>query len=173
MKNMLKNLFTTRHAQPPSQEVLPEERLAAQSEIQSLRLEIEARDSSIIMLSQEVERLRERQERLTNETASARFEALLIELAGPASQILTQADLLENQKKPVQARDVISVARRAVRAFERHGMKFENQPGDKIIYDPTRHTPIGDTVPQPGHPVTVRFAGVTYQGKMLYKTIVE
>ncbi len=90
----------------------------------------------------------------------------------PASQILTQADLLEKQGKPVQARDVLAVARRMLRALERYGLAFAGQTGEQVFFDPNQHTPINEAAqPQAGQPVTIRFAGVTYQGKMIYKAI--
>jgi molecular chaperone GrpE (heat shock protein) len=148
--------------------------LANESQVQALRIELDARDQRIQRLMQEIERLRERQEQLAAETAAARLEALFSEVAGPASQILTQADLLENQGKPVQARDMLAITRRMVRAFERHGLAFEGQVGDQVAFDPSRHTPINTgAVPQPGQPVTIRFTGVTFQGKILYKAVVE
>jgi molecular chaperone GrpE (heat shock protein) len=153
--------------------------LALQKEIQALRMEIEAREGSIANLKQEIERLRLRQEQVIVETVTSRLSGLFGELAAPASQILTQADLLDRQGKPVQARDVLSVARRMVRALERYGVSFTGQAGEQVAFDPNQHTPIngaalpGAALPQPGQPVTVRFAGVAYQGKIIYKAIVE
>lgn len=172
MKNLLKNFFTN----PPEEASAPQPAVdahAAQNEIQGLRMEIEARDRRIVELVQEVDRLHDRQERLAAETAAAQFEAFLTDLAGPASQIITQAYLLEDQGKPVQVRDVISVARRIIRAAERHGLSFDNQPGQVILFDPARHTQMSESKPSPGSAVKVRFAGISYQGKILYKTIVE
>ncbi len=152
----------------------PADLLASQKENQALRMELEARESSIANLKQEIERLRLRQEQLIGETVAARMGGLFGDLAGPASQILTQADLIEKQAKPVQARDVLSVARRMVRALERYGIAFAGQVGDQVAFDSNHHTPIGGAaLPQTGEPVTIRFVGVTYQGKTIYKAIVE
>jgi molecular chaperone GrpE (heat shock protein) len=148
--------------------------LNLQKEAQSLRMEIEARDGSIANLKQEIERLRLRQEQVIEETIDQRLSGLFSDLAAPSSQILTQAELLEQQGKPVQARDVLAVARRMVRALERYGVVFVHQVGDQVAFDPNQHTPISGTAsPQPGQPVTVRFTGVAYQGKIIYKAVVE
>ncbi len=48
------------------------------------------------------------------------------------------------------------------------------QVGEQVSFDPNRHTPISAAIqPQAGQAVTIRFAGATYQGKMIYKAIVE
>lgn len=172
MKKLFNRFRTTSPAQPADSPAV--ESLAAQNQIQSLRLELEGREQRIQQLIQEIERLRERQDQMVKETAAAQFESLFSELAGPASQILTQADLLGNQGKPVQARDVLAVTRRMLRALERHGLVFEEQAGTHVAFDPSRHTPINDgTAPHLGQTVTVRFAGVTYGGKILYKAVVD
>ena len=168
MKNLFNQLFS-RPTLPPTVDDL-----AVQKELQSLRVELEARQQTIDHLKQETERLRSRQAQLVGETAQASLDALFGDLAGPAAQILTQADLLERQGKPVQARDVLSVARRMVRALERHGVSFEGEIGQQVAFDPDRHTPISaDSAPQPGQPVTVRFSGVVYKGRIIHKGVVE
>ncbi len=162
------------HSAPTAQTVQPAEWLSLQKENQSLRMELDSSRQSIAALKQEIERLRLRQEQVIAETVDAQFARLFGELAGPTSQILTQADLLEKQGKPVQARDVLSVARRIPRALERYGIQYAGQVGEQVAYDPNHHTPINESVqPQAGQAVTVRFAGVTYQGKTVYKAIVE
>ncbi len=175
MKNWLAHLFhPDREPAAPSAVAGGEALLQLQKETQALRMELETREQSIASLKQEIERLRLRQDQLVAETVAARMGELFNDLAGPASQILTQADLLERQDRPVQARDVLSVARRMVRALERYGISFDGQVGEQVTYDPNRHTPAGGGVaPSSGQAVTVRFAGVMYQGKVIYKAIVE
>lgn len=173
MKNWFSHLFSPSHpaetAQPAAYDFL-----MLQNELQSLRLELDSRDQTIADLKQQIERQRARQAEVIEETASARLERLFADVAAPVSQILTQADLLENQGKPLQAGDVLTVARRMIRALERHGLTIDSQPGQLSAYDPDRHVPLdAGRTPQPGDPVTVRFAGVTYQGKTLYKAVVE
>jgi molecular chaperone GrpE (heat shock protein) len=175
MRDKLASLFNfrrepARQAQPDQADLM----LALEKELQSLRLELEARDRRIGSLQHEIERLAERQEQVQAEVTAARMEGLFTEIASPASQLLTQADLLERQGKPVQAEDVLAIARRIIRMVERHGVKFEGQPGEQVIYDPALHTPLNQSgAPQPGQPVTIRFAGVFYRSKVIYKAVVE
>jgi molecular chaperone GrpE (heat shock protein) len=142
--------------------------------LQALRLDLAARDEQIAHLHTEIERLRARQDSLASERAAVQFESLMSELASPVSQLTTQADLLENQGKPVQARDVLAIARRLMRALERRGLVLVGAPGQQAHFDPAIHQAMNAGVnPQPGQAVTIRFAGVTYGGKMLVKAIVE
>ncbi len=147
--------------------------LEERKDSQSLRLEIASQQEQIEHLKQEIERLRYRQERLVEEGASSQFEALLSELAGPVSQLKAQSALHE-QGKPLQARDVLAVAGRIVRALERQGLVSEGAPGERSSYDPDRHTPLSaGAALQPGQAVIVRFPGISYRGKILYKAVVE
>lgn len=179
MKNWLSHLFrsqssSTGAAVNTTVADQAERVLTLEKEAQSLRMELDARERSLINLKQELERLRTRQGQVVAETVAAQMEGLFSDLAGPASQILTQADLLENQSKPVQARDVLSVARRMARAAERHGLVFEGKIGEPAVFDPNRHTPINNSAAlEPGQAVTVRFVGASYQGKVIYKAVVE
>jgi molecular chaperone GrpE (heat shock protein) len=148
--------------------------LAYQKEMAALRLDLQASEQKIQTLRQEVERLQSRQEQILQETVALKLETLMKDLAAPASQILTQADLLENQGKAVQARDVLTVARRMVRALERAGVTFVEPVGQQVAFDPNQHTPISASTPlQAGQPAVVRFAGVSFQGKLITKAIVE
>lgn len=175
MANWLSRIFSPRREKNAAQAAAPaEDRLRLENEAQALRMDLAARDQNIAHLKQEVERLRARQDHLVSEAVTAQIEGLFADLAAPASQMMTQAELLENQNKPVQARDVLSVARRLVRAAERRGMQFEGCVGEQVAYDPNRHAPLNaETAPQVGQTVTIRFVGVTYQGKILQKAIVE
>lgn len=148
--------------------------LNALSQIRSLQMELDARDQHIAHLTGEIERLKERQETIVEETVQSRTEALLSDLSASASQVLTQSDLLESQGKPVQARDILAVARRMVRALERHGMTIEGQVGGQAAFDPNRHTLMNSGAAiLPGAPVTIRFVAVSYRGKILHKALVE
>lgn len=168
MTNFFQRLFGSKEPAPA------EDTAALEREIQSLRLDLKARDEQLAHLKQEVERLRSRQEQLVNETTEMRLEALFNDLAAPAAQMITQAELLENQNKPVQPRDLAAVGRRLVRALERHGLRMEGQVGQQTEFDPNRHQAMNaETSPQLGQPVTIRFVGMAYRGKIIYKALVE
>ena len=53
-------------------------------------------------------------------------------------------------------------------------MTFEGTASQTVVYDPNRHAPLqaGHSM-DPGQVVTVRFPGISYRGKILYKAIVE
>jgi molecular chaperone GrpE (heat shock protein) len=167
MKNWLSRVFNPRRA-PVEEDIL-----ALQRELQALRVELESRQAAIDHLKQETERLRARQTELAGETAESRLESLFGDLAAPASQILTQA-ALQDQGKDLQSRDVLAVARRMVRALERHGFAFQGQIGQQVAFDPNQHVPLETgKLPDEGQLVTVRFAGVSYRGRNIHKAIVE
>lgn len=176
--SFLKNLFSPKPAPPepaaPEGEVQTGEIPALRGQVQSLRLEVAARDEQIARLSAEIERLRAQQDQLAGQRSAIQMEALMRELASPVSQLTTQADLLEQQGKPVQARDVLAIARRMIRALERSGLALAGAPGQQTEFDPAMHQPINEEVnPQPGQAVTIRFAGVSYGGTIILKAIVE
>lgn len=176
MKKRLQRWFSTSEPQQTEASVrdTASDTIGAERELQTMRMELEAREQRIAQLTQEVSRLRGRQDALIAETVSARLETLAAELAAPASQVRTQAYLLEAQHRLVQAQDVLAVAKRMVRALERNGVTFEGEIGAQETYDPNRHMPINAAAaPRTGDPVTVRFSGVRYQGKMIQKAIVE
>jgi molecular chaperone GrpE (heat shock protein) len=175
MRNLLANLFTPRsktNAQPRAAEL--EHLLTLENELQSLRIDLEGREQHITSLQQEIERMRARQDQMQDDVTTSRLEALFSDLASPASQILTQAHLVEQQGKPVQAADVLAVARRFIRALERHGVNFEGQISEQVAYDPNRHTLMQQaSATRPGEMVKIQFSGVVYRSKMIYKAIVE
>jgi molecular chaperone GrpE (heat shock protein) len=175
MKKWLSELFQSK-PEPSNQPALPAAKILPidQNELQTLRLDLEESHQQIDMLLQEVERLRLRQDELVTSQVSTRLESLFTDLSAPASQIITQASLLENKSRPVQARDILTVAKQMVRMLERNGMTFKGKPGDLLPFDPAVHAPVqaGQSI-HPGQSVIVRFSGVSYQGKMIYKAIVE
>lgn len=149
------------------------EYLKAKAEAQSLRLDLEAAHKQSEKLNQEIDRLRMGQQEILELQLTTRMEALFTEVSGPASQILTQVDLVEKQGKPVQIADVLAVAKRMIRALERNGLEIINQPGDRVAFDPSKHTSLNQIKLDSGQPAVVRFAGVSYQHKTIHKAFVE
>ena len=121
-------------------------------------------------LKEELERQRSGASARVDEAVQAQMERLLADAAAPVAQLLTQAHLLEVEGKPVQARDVLAVAKRLVRTLEDNGLTLEGSVGETTPFDPNRHEPLSaDASPAEGQPVVVRFVGVAYQGKLLRK----
>jgi molecular chaperone GrpE (heat shock protein) len=158
-------LATLLGKKPAAEQVLDLDR-----EVQGLRLELEERDRDIVNLMDELMRTRAGTITRAAEAVQAQVEGLLTDAATPVAQLLTQAHLLEVEGKPVQARDVLAVAKRLVRSLEDNGLVLEGSVGETVPFDPNRHEPLSaDASLTPGQPVIVRFVGAAYQGKLLRK----
>lgn len=143
-------------------------------EAQSLRLELEERDRVVANLKGELERQRGSASAHVSEAVQVQVEGLLADVATPVAQLLTQAHLLEVEGQPVQARDVLAVAKRLVRTLEDNGLTLEGSVGESVPFDPDHHEPLSADAPlNPGQTVAVRFVGVAYRGKLLRKAGVE
>ncbi|MCI0464139.1 MAG: hypothetical protein L0Z62_44970 [Gemmataceae bacterium] len=162
MLKLLKRWFTR------SRDAQGEATLRERNEVQTLRLELQERERLLAALKADLERLRRREEERIEQGVQAHRERFLTDSAGPVAQLLTQAHLLEVEGKPVQARDVLAVARRLVRLLEDEGLTPEGQVGSTVPFDPDRHEPAGGELTA-GQPVVVRFVGLTYRGKLLRK----
>lgn len=144
--------------------------LALEREVQNLRLELQEREQAAARLQQDLERLRSGASTRLNQAVAAQLEQLLGDAASPVVQLVTQAHLLEVEGKPVQARDVLAVAKRLVRLLEDHGLILVGQVGQQVNFDPDQHEPLQTGAnPTTGQTVVIRFVGVTYQGKLLRK----
>lgn len=144
-----------------------------ENEVRALKLELAERDRQIIQLKSDLERHRQQADMRGAESVQAQLVQLFVEVATPVSQLQTQAHLLEAENKPVQARDILTVARRLVRTLEDNGLLLENRVGEQVPFDPDLHELLAGTAPQQGRPVIVRFPGVAYRGKLLRKAGVE
>jgi molecular chaperone GrpE (heat shock protein) len=139
-------------------------------EAQSLRLDLEEQERLAANLREELTHQRAVASARVAEAVQAQVAGLLSDAATPIAQLLTQAHLLEVEGKPVQAGDVLAVAKRLVRTLEDNGLDLEGQVGQRVSFDPNRHEPLSaDASPAPGQPVVVRFVGVAYQGQLLRK----
>lgn len=171
MWNWLKGLLRGRRKPLPE---VDERLLELEREAQGLRLELEERKQVVANLKQELERQCNGESARVAEAVRARVEWLLSDVAAPVAQLLTQAYLLEVAGKPVQAKDVLAIARRLVRALEDEGLMLEDSVGEILPFDPDRHEPFSASVSvTPGQPVVVRFVAVAYRGKILRKAGVE
>ncbi len=171
MRKWLVAIFGKR---PPEGMAADERGLALAREAQSLRLELEERERAVANLKEELERQRNSAGAHIDEAVQAQMERLLADAAAPVAQLLTQAHLLEVEGKPVQARDVLAVAKRLVRILEDNGLTLEGSVGETVPFDPNRHEPLSANASlKSGQPAVMRFVGVAYQGKLLRKAGVE
>jgi molecular chaperone GrpE (heat shock protein) len=148
--------------------------LILEREAQSLRLGLAERERAVASLRGELERQRNGQSAYIDEAVRARIERLMTCVAAPVAQLLTQAHLLEVEGRPVQAKDVLAVAKRLVRALEDEGLTSEGRVGESVSFDPNRHEPLGgDASIAPGKSGIIRFVGLTYRGELVRKAGVE
>ena len=156
-------------SQPQSDEKL----LTLEREIQNLRLELTERDQLIDKLKQQLEHQRTSQSNNIDSAVQNQIEHLLTDTAAPVTQLLTQAHLLE-EGKPVQAKDVLLVAKRLICTLEDSGLTIVGQVGETVSFDSNLHESLSSSTSiTPGTEVVVRFAGVSYQGKVIRKAGVE
>ena len=147
--------------------------LGLEREIQNLRLELTERDKSIDKLKQQLEQQRTSENNNIDSAVQNQIEQLLTDTAVPVTQLLTQAHLLE-EGKPVQAKDVLLVAKRLIGTLEDNGLTVVSQVGETVSFDSNLHEPLSaSTEISPATEVVVRFAGVSYQGKVICKAGVE
>lgn len=170
MLNVLKQWF----GRSPSTQPQDNERsLALERQIQNLRLELAERNQLVDKLKQELERQRNSESDRITTAVQTQVEQLLTDAAAPVTQLLTQAHLLE-EGKPVQAKDVLVVAKRLICALEDNGLTLTGSVGETVSFDSNLHEPLSDrTSLTSGVPVVVKFTGVSYQGKVIRKAGVE
>lgn len=151
-----------------------EHMLDAGSEAQGLRVELAERDRVIATLKQDIERARADEGVRVDELVGAQIERLMSGAAAPVAQLLTQAHLLEVEGKPVQAKDVLVVSKRIVRALEDGGLALVGSVGEEVGFDPNLHQPLNSRAPlSDGDRVVVRIVGASYRGRVLCKASVE
>lgn len=166
MFNWLKSLFGKKQDTGP---VLQLER-----EIQSLRTMLDEQDKVIAKLRKELQQLQSETEVRAKKFIQVKFEELMAEAATLITQIHTQAFLVEEKNRPINVRDVISVAKRFEQLFQNRGLRLEGYVGEITSFDSNHHRPLKEDVPAlEGQPVVVRFVGVAYRGKLLSKAGVE
>ena len=148
--------------------------LAAEREAQELRLELTERDKTMAAMREALARSQDQERSRAAAELQARFERLLSALAAPAAQVLMQGALLEAGSRPIESKDVLSVAKRLVRALEDEGLRFEGDVGATVDFDPNHHEPLsGSQALTPGQAVLVRVPGVSFHGKILRRAGVE
>jgi molecular chaperone GrpE len=148
--------------------------LNAGSEAQRLRVELAERDRVIATLKQDLERLRADEKGRVEEIVGAQVEKLMSAAAAPVAQLLTQTYLAEIEGKPVQAKDVLAVAKRIIRALEDDGLSLVGGVGESVSFDPNYHQPLSSRADlKPGDPAVVKVVGVSYAGRVLRKASVD
>jgi molecular chaperone GrpE (heat shock protein) len=153
---------------PASEQVLSLER-----QLQELRLTLQEREAQLVRLQADLERQRQEHASRIEEALQQEREKWIREAAGPVSQLLTQAHLVEVENKPVQPRDIVAVARRLIRLLEEQGLEWIGKVGEVTAFDANRHAPLAGEPPAANQPVRVRFVGVGLRGRVIRKAGVE
>jgi molecular chaperone GrpE (heat shock protein) len=170
---MLNTLKKWLRASPKPQTQSDKKLLTLEREVQNLRLELTERDQLVDKLKQQLEQQRTSENNNIDSAVQNQIEQLLTNTAAPVTQLLTQAHLLQ-EGKPVQAKDVLLVAKRLIRTLEDNGLTIVSQVGETVSFDSNLHEPLSaSTEISPNAEVVVRFAGVSYQGKVIRKAGVE
>lgn len=159
---------------PSTQPQDDERSLALDRQLQNLRLELAERNQLVDKLKQELERQRTSESDRITTAVQTQVEQLLTDAAAPITQLLTQTYLLEVEGKPVQAKDVLVVAKRLIRTLEDNGLTLTGNVGETVSFDSNLHELLSDrTSLTPGLPAVVKFVGVSYQSKVICKAGVE
>ena len=134
---------------------------------------LQERDRMLEHLKGDLEHQRDTTSSNVTEIVQTKLEHVFADAAAPVTQLLTQAHLLE-EGKPVQAKDVLSIAKRLVHTLKDNGLSIEGNIGEQVPFDPNRHEPLStnDSL-HPGQTVIIRFVGVAYQAKLLRKAGVQ
>lgn len=169
MFEWLKGLFKRTKALPSDTERI----LVLERDMGSLRLELDQQEQLIATLKRQLEQERSQAKARIRESVESQIEELLIDVAAPVTQLITQAHLA-SEGKALQARDVLAVAKRLVRTLEDHGLTTEGEVGQTVPFEPNHHQLLRhDRELKPEEPVIVQFVGVTYQGKLLRRASVK
>jgi molecular chaperone GrpE (heat shock protein) len=143
-------------------------------EIQRLRLELAEKDKTNQRLAEELERSHFSTTEQVRERVHDQIEKTLMEASQPVAMLATQAYLLEKQGKPVQARDILTVAKKLVRAVESLGLSVVGEVGETTSYNPNYHSvSTAAATINPGDQVRIQLVGTQFQGKILRKASVE
>jgi molecular chaperone GrpE (heat shock protein) len=148
--------------------------LGLEREMQGLRLALEEKDQIIENLKSATDRQRQEEGDRVTGAVQVQMVRLMVNIANPLSQILTQAHLLEVEEKPIQAKDVLSVGKRLIRMLEEEGMSIEGSVGEVHPFDANFHEPLNaDVSLTSGQSVKVKFAGIGYNNNTIRKAGVE
>lgn len=149
-------------------------RLAAESELQQLRLDLKQGQQRAAQLQADLSRLAREQGDFLTEKLQIQLEELLTPLATPLAQLLTQQHLIEVQGKELSAKDLLATSRHIWLGLAPVGLEAFEPIGQVVAFDPDRHQPLSQaTSPSRGETVRVRITGISLKGKVLKAAAVE
>ena len=149
-------------------------RLAAESELQQLRLDLNQSQHRVAQLHADLTRQGREQDDALNEKLQVQLEELLTPLATPLTQLLTQQHLIEVQGKELSVKDLLATSRHIWQGLAPVGLEAFEPIGQVVAFDPDRHQLLSQaTSLGRGAAVKVRIAGITLKGKVLKAAAVE
>jgi molecular chaperone GrpE (heat shock protein) len=149
-------------------------RLAAESELQLLRLDLKQGQQRAAQLQADLSRQAREQGDTLTEKLQIQLEELLTPLATPLTQLLTQQHLIEVQGKELSAKDLLATSRRIWQGLTPAGVEALEAIGEVVAFNPDRHLPLSQaTSLRRGESVKVRIPGITLKGKVLKAAAVE
>lgn len=149
-------------------------RLAAESELQQLRLDLKQGQQRVAQLQADLSRQAREQGDALKETLQVQLEELLTPLATPLAQLLTQQHLIEVQGGELSAKDLLATSRRIWQGLSTVGVEALGAIGQVVAFDPDRHQSLSQaTSLRRGESVKVRIPGITLKGKVLKVSAVE
>ncbi len=147
-------------------------RLAAESAVAGLRLQVQEAEQRLASLRRELEAEKSGRADAIQAAVASHMEPALADAASFIGQLALQASLIE-QGKPVAARDVMALARNLSRAFEKLGLIPLAAVGETASFNPDLHQPLGGSSPLAGSPVVVKIPGCRLAQKIVRKSLVE
>ncbi|MCH2232482.1 MAG: nucleotide exchange factor GrpE [Crocinitomicaceae bacterium] len=148
--------------------------LALESEQQKLALELRESQQKIATLKEQLERQKNNQERLIKNALDAEREIFFTDTASAVTQLLTQAYLVEEEGKPVQSKDILTVAKRLIATLKDSGLTILGKVGERVTFDPNYHQPLRSNVTiNASQGVVIKIVGVSFQGKVIRKAMVQ
>ena len=149
---------------------LDEQHLVSQSNIQSLRLELEETQQELAETQMELERQRNKNRSMVKERTAFEMENFLHTISGPISQLSTLLYISEKGGKTVETIDLMRVIKHLLNLLQDYGLEITGEMGQKTTYDPDLHIIIGNQASIVAEdPVIIQFTGFRYQGQLIRK----
>lgn len=136
--------------------------LDLERELQLVKLELDEHRQLLKVARQDLELHARQSEEAVAREVRGRIEKLFQEIAGSATQLVTQDHMLSVQNKPLKATDIQAVANRLIQTLQNHGLVIQGKIGDTAVFDKNLHQPLSsDEDIKDGEEVIVRMSGIS------------
>jgi len=171
MKNLFSRFNHDPQGEPPERD---SSRLALESALKSLELDISDRDETIARLKSELARLRENEQLTARGLTDAALKNLFEELSPQISQLQTQRYLALDQGKPLPPHYIFTILDQMQLVLAKYGLEIADNVGQIVAFNPDHHTPLSlENRLSSGDSVVIRFAGLSFRGQRIHKAGVE